>query len=328
MSNIKNKKDKKHGWYFKIKRRMPDAYVAANKRWEPYLDYFRQSEKKFRFEGTSLIVEGDKVKPDLVPPKVNELINLSPEHERILSAKHKYHGAEAHIVKGSSFFSYCFPIAKKGDVEEAYMWTRLNHLEATHVSCRARIITSPGRYLEIGCDDGETQAEIKIQEAITQNRLANVAVFVVRYYGGVHLNRDRLPTIYHVANKACDTMLNCCDKNDLLNHRVPEDSDTAKKGKKTKDASSNPSKGASPPPSDVEKDDETQEETEDVGEPEVENDPEITLGRRPPGKDEDDVDTDGSVETEVWQSAQKEPQQPRQHVKNKAHRNLDLDFTV
>ena len=38
--NLDGKKDKKYGWFYKIKRHLPDAYIAANKRWEPFLDQF------------------------------------------------------------------------------------------------------------------------------------------------------------------------------------------------------------------------------------------------------------------------------------------------
>ena len=156
-------------------------------------------------------MEGDKVRPDLVVPTPDEVTMLSDNHEQYLSLKPRFQGVDKHEVKHSMFFSYAFPCSKKSDVEDAYVWVRLQHLSATHVSCRARLSVSGDQFIEIGQDDGETQAELKIGEAITSAKLSNVAVFVVRYYGGVHLNKDRLPNIVHCARVACSKLIENSD---------------------------------------------------------------------------------------------------------------------
>ena len=71
-AELKGKKDTKFGWYYKIRKNKPDAYVAANDRWEPLLDHLRAEGKQFFFQGTHLYVrdenEVNKVADDLRSP--------------------------------------------------------------------------------------------------------------------------------------------------------------------------------------------------------------------------------------------------------------------
>ena len=46
------------GGIIRFGRNKPDAYVAANKRWEPLLDHLRAEGKQFFFQGYPFICSG------------------------------------------------------------------------------------------------------------------------------------------------------------------------------------------------------------------------------------------------------------------------------
>ena len=224
--DLKSKKDSKYGWFYKIRKHRPDAYVAANKRWEPVLDHLRKENMKFFFQGSHLYVRGEngvkKVEEDFKLPPADIVVRVEEDQEADLDALIRFNGFEAEMVKGNSYFSYAFPVRSKMDAENAYLWTKLQHTRATHVSVRARLKTGTGSYIEFGHDDGETQAELQINEAIYKAKLANTMVVVVHYYGGSHLNNLHLKTVFNAASAACKAMCSQSGIIDLSEHLVDD----------------------------------------------------------------------------------------------------------
>ena len=133
-----------------------------------------------------------KVADDFDLPPLDVITRMDADHERQLENVTRFNGMENEVVKGSVYYSYAFPIRSKLDAKDAYLWARTQHMRATHISVRGRLKTGLGTCTEFGHDDGETQAELQINNALHKAKLGNTMVVVVRYYGGMHLNHLRL----------------------------------------------------------------------------------------------------------------------------------------
>ncbi len=99
--------------------------------------------------------------------------------------------------RGSKFLGYAFPVKNEGEVREHLQQLRKQYHDATHV-CHAYILGAT-RNISHSSDDGEPNntAGKPIQRAIMGSGITNVAVFVVRYYGGTQLGVPGLINAYH-----------------------------------------------------------------------------------------------------------------------------------
>lgn len=108
------------------------------------------------------------------------------------------------IEKKSKFYSFAYQIEGICDVEKILKDLKKDHKKATHI-CYAYKITN-GQELIKFCDDGEPSgtAGRPILNVIEKKNLTNIAVFVVRYFGGVKLGAGGLVRIY---TKSASTVL-------------------------------------------------------------------------------------------------------------------------
>ena len=68
---------------------------------------------------------------------------------------------------------------------------RIKYADATHVSVGYRLDSSSGPFNQGYFDDGETGAGRAILQSVKDRAMSGVAVFIVRYYGGVSLGKRR-----------------------------------------------------------------------------------------------------------------------------------------
>ncbi len=106
--------------------------------------------------------------------------------------------------RGSKFLGYAFPVKNEGGVREHLQQLRKQHHDATHV-CHAYVLGAT-KNIAYASDDGEPNntAGRPIQRVIMRSGLTNVAVFVVRYYGGTQLGIPGLINAYNTC--ATDTL--------------------------------------------------------------------------------------------------------------------------
>ncbi len=102
------------------------------------------------------------------------------------------------IIKKSKFYGYLLENATEERVEEALKWLREQHKKATHV-CYAYVLSNPLR--EKFSDDGEPSrtSGYAILSVLNKKKLTDVAVMVVRYFGGIKLGGGGLVRAYTMA---------------------------------------------------------------------------------------------------------------------------------
>lgn len=101
-------------------------------------------------------------------------------------------------VLQSKFISYLIHIENLADFDYFYKNLKKEHKKARHI-CYAYILNDTYKY----SDDGEpsSTAGLPIYNVLKGNELKNVALFVVRYFGGTLLGSGRLLRTYSLAAK-------------------------------------------------------------------------------------------------------------------------------
>ena len=100
-----------------------------------------------------------------------------------------------YIEKKSRFLGYLFDCKTALDVEKSLTELKKQHKKATHI-CYAYSLKTP--FLEKAVDDGEPggTAGRPILSVIQKKGKTDVAVFVVRYFGGIKLGAGGLVRAY------------------------------------------------------------------------------------------------------------------------------------
>ena len=99
-------------------------------------------------------------------------------------------------ISKSKFYSYLYNFNKMEDFKQKLEELKKEHKKATHI-CYAYIIDDNGTK-EKAYDDGEPKgtAGMPMLNVLKRKNLRNVAVFVIRYFGGVKLGAGGLVRAY------------------------------------------------------------------------------------------------------------------------------------
>ena len=149
---------------------------------------------------------GDKVyQPKIQPPKRSEILAMTSSelHDLKEMAMAKTQDiTEQH----SRFRGYACAVSSLSDVSKAYKHLKIKHCDATHVILAYRLANVDPLDGEGWCDDGEHQAGSKLLKMLRNNNKTQTAVFVVRYYGGIHLQKRRFAIILELAEQALENL--------------------------------------------------------------------------------------------------------------------------
>jgi len=101
--------------------------------------------------------------------------------------------------KGSKFLSFAEPISSEDEAKARIAWYKKKYHDARHVCYAYRL----GENLFRTKDDGEPHgtAGIPILRTIDAQKLDNILVVVVRYFGGTLLGTGGLMVAYREATK-------------------------------------------------------------------------------------------------------------------------------
>ena len=99
------------------------------------------------------------------------------------------------IIKKSKFLGFLLQNTNENEILQALRQLQTEHKKATHI-CYGYILSEPLQ--EKFFDDGEPSrtAGFAILSVLQKKKLKNVAVFVVRYFGGIKLGAGGLVRAY------------------------------------------------------------------------------------------------------------------------------------
>ena len=190
---LDDKKDPVDGHYYKVKQKLPDATLGAHVHYNKVVQEVQDRNKDrpegapretWYFQGTSLYVNGRRVRDPINPPLWSSLLTISPEHQKVLNnidlKEQAYQESD-----GSCFYGYAIRVFELQTIEKVYTRLRQQHVAADHVVLGYRInhLDSPQECMEGSCHDGESQGDVTLAQVLAETRMSNVAVFVVRYSG-------------------------------------------------------------------------------------------------------------------------------------------------
>jgi uncharacterized YigZ family protein len=125
--------------------------------------------------------------------------------------------------RGSRFLGYVFPIQSADDFKKRLKALKEEHLKAAH-HCFAYRIGTDGNNFRAG-DDGEPSGSAgkPILGQIDSKELSNVAVVVVRYFGGTLLGVPGLINAYKTATSLALQLTPIIQKPVLINYELQFD---------------------------------------------------------------------------------------------------------
>ena len=138
-----------------------------------------------------------KVKP---PTSEHVLLATDQEHEMLLKKKGSIIKGGELEEQGSKFIAYAVRATEFEQIQEAYKVIKSDHLGAHHLPCGYRIYGKNFPFLQDYSDDGDFACGRRILEVLKHHKVFNLAIFIVRYYGGTHIGPLRFELIKKLSN--------------------------------------------------------------------------------------------------------------------------------
>ena len=196
LKDVKNENDDK----FYINKQLPDQWVEENRELNEQIFKAKATSEKtgdainIQIKNRVLYVNHQPMKKYLQVPKPAELFVDQQEQEKI--EKMKWFNSDCKSEKGSSFAAFATKCSSITEVRRGYVKMKQTYPEATHIMAAYMIRNGDGYQ-----DDREFGAASKILKTLEQNNVQNLAVYVVRKYGGQHLGPRRHQLIRDVVEE-------------------------------------------------------------------------------------------------------------------------------
>lgn len=125
------------------------------------------------------------------------------------------------IIKGddgirgkSRFISYAVAIQDVADVNAAYLKLKMEFTQATHITCAFRLPGVKTHENQDYCDDGEWGCGRTLLKVLKKEQILNIAVFLIRFYGGSHIGPARFDIFREFAREAIKQLMDARGKDD------------------------------------------------------------------------------------------------------------------
>ena len=154
-----------------------------------------------------LYVEKNLYVKQITPPTASDLFALTPKQMKIID-NFKIVSSEVVQERGSSFQGYAAEIMSIDEVKQMYLKMKKMHPTATHIAWAYRTVDCKGPKNQDCIDDGEHGSSRAILQYMKAHNIFNTVIFMVQYYGGVHLGPDRFPIFVSTAKAAYEALVN------------------------------------------------------------------------------------------------------------------------
>lgn len=204
VSTLKGKTNGKGSPYF-IADHLPEELNENRRRANDLISANRKKPENMRsqmeIKKGQLSINGEPYVKSILPPKVKQILKPSEEMWDLAE--------EVDLVKGKEkkesklhFVAFAAAVDDEKEIQAAYLKVRTKFADATHVVCAYRLRKGDSTFLEDYADDGEFGAGRTILKLLVQEKLSNVVVFMVHYYGGTHLGQLRFTIFQDVSLSA------------------------------------------------------------------------------------------------------------------------------
>ena len=210
VSKLKGKKNSEDKHY-SVGDQLPEAIAERQRQMRMHYkdnqDHLVKDRLAMEFKKGTLLVEGRSYCKQLRPPVAKDMLTVN---QSTLQQAMKTNIVQGKVFRdqGSVFCGFACEVNNIIDVESAYMKMRMEHGQASHISCAYRLMQCVGPYNQECVDDGEHGAARNMLSLLKKKKAFNTAVFVVRYHGGVNIGPDRFILIQEAAKSAYDALIN------------------------------------------------------------------------------------------------------------------------
>lgn len=203
-TKLKGKKNESGGFYF-LSDHLPEERNEIRRRANELIAENRKKQASHRLDMSisrgKLIINEEPYQKAVTAPTARDL--LEPDDSLFDKAE------ELDIVRGdddvkakSKFISYAAAVQDFADVQAALTKLRMKFADATHVSCAYRLPGANTPKNQDYVDDGEHGCGRTMLKVLREEKYMNVAVFIVRYFGGSHLGVARFDIFRNLAKSA------------------------------------------------------------------------------------------------------------------------------
>ena len=149
-------------------------------------DYEEQECLDIKFRKQHIVDNNEYVKPLLYAPTAARILTMSSKELEEVKAI-KLIKSDEFSEKGSDYIAYIQRAKSTRDIQKGLYKVKIKYADATHVSYAYRLENAKGPFKQEYFDDDETDVGRTMLQAIKDRAASSVAVYVVRYYGGVCL---------------------------------------------------------------------------------------------------------------------------------------------
>ena len=153
------------------------------------------------WEKDSLKVEGEIYEKKVRPPSLKDILLASNEQRRKGLNVNPTAG-NAVNVEGQTFLGYTSAVKSLSDVNVIYSKLRSLFTEARHITCAFTIPHRVFQNHQDFYDDEEHNGGSFLLQLLTESKIQNRAIFVVRLYDGTHIGSKRYDAMRDAAKSA------------------------------------------------------------------------------------------------------------------------------
>lgn len=163
----------------------------------------KEQQRQVRIMGEKVVVGGQVHKPQVQTPQPLDLFPGAQEQKKINAISSRVREAQPLYSYNSTFVGLAVEADTVEDVNLAYKAVMQRFPYMDHVMMAYQTQDPISKQINYGsCDDNEHGGGAELCKFLYQKKLDNLAVFVVRRYGGIHLGLDRFNMIRKAAVEA------------------------------------------------------------------------------------------------------------------------------
>lgn len=208
-TKLKGKRNSEGGYYF-LSDHLPEQLNEERRRINELFSENKKKPASFQLEMElrkgALSINQEPYKKAVQVPTIKNIIRPSDSmYEKAVDTDIIKGGEET--KSNSGFASFAVAVKDFDDINAAYLKLKMKYADATHVACAYRLPGANTPINQDSVDDGEIGCGRTMLKAIKDEGLMNVAIFIVRYYGGTHLGTQRFDLFRSLTRKALKQLL-------------------------------------------------------------------------------------------------------------------------
>lgn len=201
LKDLVNNKGKK----FFVREQLPEKLNEEKRYYQHWIQenkYKKGPKPEMKIHKNRLRINNELYRKKVIPPTGADILRL--DDDELLSIKQcKVIKGGFKLEQGSEFISYAAKVSSAEEVGQAYRKLRIKYADATHISSAYRLHPPNGLFNQEASDDDEHGMGRALLKILMDREATNVAVFLVRYYGGEHIGSKR----FDIALKLTETAL-------------------------------------------------------------------------------------------------------------------------